>query len=117
MNKSFLAVQRIGPYTQGEKPEPLVLSIKDASGAAIDLTGFSAKFQIEAVDGAVAGLGAGTASLPSPATGITQYAWAAADLATAGLYRGQMWVGNGSRRYASELFEWFVRDATDAPAV
>ena len=85
----------------------------------MNLTGFTATFDIIRLDGATpAGIGAGTATIPTPASGLTQYAWAQIDFQTAGMYRGVMWVRDGSQRYASEFFEWFVRDSlTTAPSL
>lgn len=117
MSREYATTTRIGPFSLGEKPEPLQITIQDADGNAISLTGYTVSFVIEAVDQTVAGLGAGTSEIVTPASGITRYNWAAADFATAGLYRGQMWVGNGTYRYASDVFEWFVRDNTTAPSI
>jgi len=113
----WLTYTRLGPFTKGEIPEPLQVTIQDVDGTAINLSGFTASFKIEAVDQTVSGLGAGTSSIPTAASGITQYAWVAADFTTAGFYRGQMWVGDGTNRYASEVYEWFVYDITDAPSI
>ena len=114
-----VAVQRIGPYTKGEVPRPLDITFKDELDVVLDLTGFaSVEFEIEAVDQTVAGLGAGTSTIESPETaGVTRYVWDPADLTTAGLYRGQMWVQAALplTRYASEVFEWFVEDLTENP--
>lgn len=117
MTKEYVLATRIGPFTLGEKPEPLQITMQDADGAALVLTSYTAKFVIESVDATVAGLAAGTSSIPTPASGITRYVWAAADFTTAGFYRGQMWVGDGTYRYASDVFEWFVRDLTTAPSI
>lgn len=117
MTLEFIDVTRIGPFSIGEKPEPLQITIQDYNGTAINLTGYTATFIIEAVDQTVSSLGGGTSSIPTPASGITQYIWHANDFLTAGLYRAQMWAGNGTYRYASKIFEWFVQDATTAPNV
>ena len=117
MSKEYASVIRLGPFSLGEKPEPLQITIQDADGNVINLTGYTAKFVIKSVDQTVSGLGGGVSDLVTPATGITRYTWAAADFTTAGFYVGQMWVGNGSLRYASDIFEWFVRSNTLAPSV
>lgn len=117
MTKEYIPVTRIGPFSVGEKPEPLQITLQDADGAALTLTGYTASFVIESVDETVSGLAAGTSDIVTPASGITRYTWAAADFTTAGFYRGQMWVGNGTYRYASDIFEWFVRDVTTAPSI
>lgn len=117
MTKEYIPVTRIGPFTLGEKPEPLQITIQDYDGVAVALTGYTASFVIESVDQTVSGLGAGVSEVVAAASGITRYTWAAADFTTAGFYRGQMWVGNGTYRYASDVFEWFVRDLTTAPSI
>lgn len=117
MTKEYVTVTRIGPFTLGEKPEPLQITIQDNDGVAISLVGYTASFVIESVDQTVSGLGTGTSTIVTPASGIIRYTWAAADFTTAGFYRGQMWAGNGIYRYASNVFEWFVRDLTTAPSI
>jgi hypothetical protein len=109
----------IGPYVLGEKPTPLQISFTDSEGNALDLTGFTAEFEIIQLDGDTpAGMGAGVSSIPDEANGTTQYVWLEADFQTAGMFRGVMWVGDGSQRYASEFFEWFIRDSsTTIPSI
>ncbi len=109
-------VQRIGPYTKGEIPRPLDITITDENDVAIDLTGFTADMVIEAVDQTIAGLGAGTSTVQSPETaGVTRYVWLAADFTTAAQYRAQMWVNKAGTRYASDVFEYVVEDLTENP--
>lgn len=117
MTKEYVSVTRIGPFTLGEKPEPLQITIQDFNGNAVNLTGYTASFVIESVDQTVNGLGTGISEIVTPASGITRYTWAIADFTTMGFYRAQMWVGNGTYRYASDVFEWFVRDLTAAPSI
>lgn len=114
---AFQTVTLIGPYSTGEIPEPILVSYKDATGTAIDLTGFSAAVAIEAIDQTVAGLGAGAVTITDPAAGVVRYVWAAADFTTDGCYRLQLWVGNGTNRYASVPFEYFVTTNTSAPNI
>jgi len=116
---TFVTQQLIGPYVVDELPAPLQITFKDFQSNIIDLTGFTATFDIIRLDGTTpTGIGAGIATIPSPASGLTQYAWALIDFQSAGMYRGVMWVRDGSQRYASEFFEWFVRDSqTTAPSL
>lgn len=110
--------KEIGPYSVGEIPQPLQISFVDHDGEAIDLAGYQADFVIERADDAIAtDAGGGAGTIPTPASGITQYAFVAADFATAGRYRGQMWVGNGSLRFASIEYWWDVVAITTAPAI
>lgn len=115
--RRFHNVQVLGPYSIGEIPSAFQVTITDDSNNAIDLTGFTAEFVIEAVDETIANLGLGTSDITNEVGGVTQYQWVATDFANAGHFRAQMWVGNGTVRYASDVFEWFVRDTTDAPSV
>lgn len=109
-------ITRIGPYFVGEIPRTLQITIQDEDGTAIDINGWTAEFQIEAVGQTVLGLGAGTPTISDGANGVTQYAWAAADFTTAGVFRGQMWVDNGGTlNFASCVFEWIVYEVTEAP--
>ena len=109
-------VQRIGPYTKGEHPRPIDITIKDENDVVINLTDFTdQEVVIDAVDQTVPGLAAGTTSIPTPASGITRYVWDKADFTTAGLYRLQMWVEKANQRYASDVFEYVVEDLTEQP--
>lgn len=111
---------KLGPYAKGEIPEPLQVTFKTHDGTAIDLDGYTADFVIEKVDAPQAtdsALGQGTATIPTPASGITQYSFVEADMEYAGWYEGQMWVGNGTQRLASRKFYWEVQDITAAPDI
>lgn len=114
MTAIYTAQQIIGSYVKGEIPLPLVISITDNNDAVLDLTGFTAVFEIVRIDDGTdpGNLGDGTASIPTPLGGVTQYVWNANDFLTEGAFRGVMWVGDGTNRYSSEFFEWFVRDST-----
>ena len=111
----FVNVQRIGPYTKGELPRPIDITIEDELGVVIDLTGFDADVVIDSIDQTVPGLGVGAATVVTPLSGLTRYTWTAVDIATAGLFRLQMWVDKSGTRYASEVFEYFVEDLTENP--
>ena len=118
-SRTFIDQQLIGPYAIGEVPAPLQITFKDNDDVVMDLTSYTASFEIIRLDDTTpSGIGAGVSSIPTPVSGITQYAWVAADFLTAGHYRGVMWVGDGSNRYSSEWFEWFVRDTgTTVPSI
>ena len=118
MTQEFQPAQRIGPFALGEIPDPLQITFKDNAGVALDLSaGHTPTVQIVAVDQTVPGLGAGTSAFTGDGSdGVSTYTWVAADFATAGFYRGQMWsVRAGVKIYASDVFEWFVEQVTTAP--
>lgn len=110
-------IQEIGPYTKGELPQTLVITIKDADDNVIDLSGFTANFVIKPVGGqTVSGQGAGAATIPTPLSGITNYPWVLADVGTIGTFRAQMWVNDsGGNRFASDIFQYDVDAPTDQP--
>lgn len=112
-----LPVQRIGPYTTGESPITLEITFKDSLGVALNLTGYTAKFAIEKADGSGDVTPAGTPTVADALNGKTDYDWDDADVATPGHFRAQMWVNNviTGVTLASDLFEYFVRDATTKP--
>jgi len=111
-------IVNLGVFAKGEIPETLQITIQDVDGVAINLTGMTAEFEIVAVRQVVAGLGAGTPSIPTPTSGLTQYIWAAADYGTVGTFRGQMWAGDGAAiRLASSIYQYEVEEITTAPSV
>ena len=111
-------IVNLGVFAKGEIPETLQITIQDADGVAIDLTSMTADFVIEAVRQTVAGLGTGAATIPTPASGLTQYVWVAADFGTIGTFRGQMWAGDGvAIRLGSEIYQYEVEEITTAPSV
>ncbi len=111
-------IVNLGVFAKGERPETLQITIQDADGNAINLSGMTAEFEIVAVRQTVAGLGAGVSSLADAANGVTQYVWAAADYETVGTFRGQMWVGDGvAIRLASSIYQYEVEEITTAPSV
>jgi len=116
----YTTQQMIGAYLKGEIPQALQISFKNDAGAILDLSGFTAQFEIIRIDDGVdpGNLGQGVSSVPTPSSGITQYVWHENDLLTVGMYRGIMWVGDGTNRYGSEFFEWFIRDSlTTVPSI
>lgn len=88
----------IGPYVIGEKPSPLTYQFQDSTGTAINITGFTAKFSYQEHDGAAV---TANATITDGPNGKATYTFTGAEFATAGRYRAEMWVGNGTNRYAS----------------
>lgn len=67
------------------------------SGTAVDLTGLTVQFRMEAADGTqVQDWTATGVTVVSAANGQVQYDFAAANVATAGVYYGWFRVGDGS---------------------
>lgn len=88
-----------GPYVMGERPGPLTYQFQDASGAALNLTGYSdATFQHQEQDGAAS---VAVATVSDAVNGKVTYTFTGDEFATAGHYRAQFWVGNGAQLHAS----------------
>lgn len=96
----------VGPFTEGERPAPLVYTFQDADGNPIDLTGFTATF--------ITNTHTGTATITDPDAGQVTHVWVDADLVE-GSHRSNFWVGNGTNRYASDLIFWRARPAAGTP--
>lgn len=86
------------PYVMGEKPSPLEYQFQDASGVAINITGFTAKFQYQEHDGAPT---VASATVPTGTDGKARYTFLGTEFTTAGRYRAEFIVGNGTNRYVS----------------
>jgi hypothetical protein len=111
-------IVNLGVFAKGEIPEPIQITIQDADEVAINLSGYTAEFEIVAVRQTVAGLGAGTTSITDAASGVTKYVWVVADFNTVGTFRGQMWAGDGSTiRLGSFIYQYEVEEITTAPSV
>lgn len=98
---------RIGPYCNGERPEPLSYTFLDADGDPIDLTGYTATFRLS-INGATGESNAATVT--TPASGLVTYTWAADDL-VAGTIRAEFVVTNGTNTYISDRLVGHVRAA------
>lgn len=120
----------IGPYTVGEIPTPITVTFKNADGTAMDLSNVAwvARWVARRHKGGTSG--DFTATDPSSTianatvdhgTGATKgqvtYVWVGADFITDGDYEGEMWIGNGTNRYASERFRWTTRLAISVPSI
>jgi hypothetical protein len=88
----------IGPYVVGERPSSLTYQFLNSSGAVIDISGFTAKLNYQERDGAAVSVNASVSDGPN---GKATYAFTGSEFATAGHYRAQFIVGNGTNRFIS----------------
>lgn len=86
------------PYVIGEKPSPLEYQFLDADGAAINIAGFTAKFNYQEQDGVAV---SANAVISDGVNGKARYVFTGNEFATAGNYRAAFIVGNGTNRYES----------------
>lgn len=105
-------VVRIGPYTVGEIPAPLVYQFLDADGAAIDLTGYAARFAYAERWGIAV---TANAVVTAAATGHVTYTWDGTEFLVPGQYTALFWVGNNTNRFASVRLEYDVQASVGAP--
>lgn len=105
----------LGTFAKGAVPRSLQITMLDSDGNVLDLSGFTADFVITAVDAVVAGLGAGLSTITDEPNGVTQYDWTAVDFGTIGLFRGQMWVDDGTLNFPSVIVQYEVEEETVAP--
>lgn len=97
----------IGPFKVGEKPAPLVYTFQDENGAAINLTGYTVKFNYREREISSASVGNG-ALVSGGTTGQVQYVWTGNEFPTPGHYLAEFWVGNGTQRWASLTIKFDV---------
>lgn len=101
--RDHVTPEQLGAYVVGEIPEPWRHDFDDAAGAALNLAGYVAKLTY-LVNGTGAQVVRDATIVDGGATGKAEYAWVAADLATAGWIVGELWVGNGVNRYAQPFY-------------
>lgn len=100
----------IGPWTSGEVPEPIEYSFLDSDGTAIDLTGYTATFQLKIGEADALELDADV----DEDAGTVTHTWVEGELERTGTYgtiRAGFWVSNGTNTYASEPLVGFLRRA------
>lgn len=99
----------IGPFKVGEKPAPFIYQFLDASGAVLNITGYVARFNCREQDSTTGTFGAAV-SIADAVNGKVQYTWTGTEMPTAGHYLAEVWVGNGTQRFASVniVFDAFI---------
>lgn len=87
---------QIGPYVEGEVPEPLSYGFEDSNGEPVDLTGFTATFVLrtQAEESTL------PATITDAAGGVVEHVWLEGEL-TKGTVSARFWVTNGTNTYAS----------------
>ncbi len=75
--------------------------------------GKAEKINLDEGESQPSGIGDGTVTIDVP-TAIAQYDWVIADFTTLGRFRIIIWIGNGSQRFGSTVYEWDVSDAPGA---
>src|ERR1700729_258239 len=80
-------------------------TILDQNGLALNLTGATVTFRLRSLQSAAPVTLTGTASVTNATLGTVQYAWAAADTATSGLYMAEWQValpGGGTYTFPND---------------
>lgn len=109
-----MATVQLGPYVAGEIPPAFTYTFLDDQGTPIPLNGFDAKLVwkrravVTVVDPVIA-----PNQTANP--GQVTYTWQDGDLDIAGSYAADLWVGDGTYRFASVRLAWTVARAV-APA-
>ena len=98
----------LGAYREGIVPPPIVVTFEDANGNPIDLTHFTARLEYRHSGDAIVKRTAVIDADQVANRGQVRYTWVAADFTAVGAHQGELWVGNGSNRYASIYLLWFV---------
>jgi hypothetical protein len=107
----------IGPFVVGEKPAPILYQFLDEDGAALPITGYAAKFSCREQWGLVTKDGA-AATLVSGPLGKVEYDWDGTEFPVPGHYLAELWVGNGTNRFASVLIKFDARSpVASVPAI
>ena len=107
----------LGAFAAGEIPPPLEVTFADFDGNAVPLAGFTTlATNIEAIPTVTTTLGTGTTVVTDAPNGEVTYTWVEDDMLEPSDYTAQIWVSNGTNRYASDLYVYTVYDGPgDAP--
>lgn len=113
----------LGPYSQGEIPEPVVYTFKKSDGTPDTLPpgppAFTAKFEYRRWNTTTpVELSATVLDQTIPANaGQVTWAWTGTDMAVYGDFEGELWVGNGTNRYRAVRFRWVVTPSVQVATV
>lgn len=103
-------VVRLGPYVAGEIPPAFIYTFLDEAGDPIPLPDFEAKLvwkrrrTVVEVDATI-----DADQFENP--GQVTYVWQEGDLDEPGAYKADLWVGDGTSRFASVRLLWTVARA------
>lgn len=106
----------VGPFVEGEIPQPLTVTFEDSAGDTINLTGYTGELRYTLRSDGVDSTVVRAATIPTPPDGTVVVQWDAIDMLVEGEYIGQVWVGNGVSRLASYLIRWIVLDSAVSPS-
>jgi hypothetical protein len=105
----------LGEFTAGEKPiANLLHTFTYADDTPIDISGMQVRFTYQEQWGTPA---TRTGAVQNGPEGKASYVWDGTEFATAGHYRGDLWVGNGVNRVASTRISWTVRAPVAIPSI
>jgi hypothetical protein len=100
----------IGPYSQGEVPEPTIYQFLKFDGTPDPIGAYTGKLEYRRWNTAtVVEKIAPNVVVANDTTGNVTITWVTADMATAGDYEGDLWVGNNANKYRSQRLKWVVK--------
>jgi hypothetical protein len=111
----------LGPYSQGEIPEPYTYTFlkADKTPDAFTPNGtFASRFEYRRWNTSTVTERTPTVAADQAANpGQVTLVWVAADMQNAGDFEGLLWVGNNANRYAKQLFKWLVKPSMQVPVI
>ena len=110
----------LGPYFAGEIPEPVTHTFDKSDGTPEPLIpgSWTAKLEFRRWNTTTVTEKSATVLDQTASPGQVSWTWGNTDVATAGDFEGELWVGNGSNaRYRSQRFRWLVRPSIQVAMV
>jgi hypothetical protein len=112
---------QLGPYSQGEIPEPVTHTFLKSDGTPDGFTPngtFVAKLEYRRWNTTVVVERTPIVAADQAANaGQVTWSWVAADIAAYGDFEGELWVGNGTNRYRSQRFRWLIKPSVAVPVI